>query len=56
MPAALEVLGIAGARVKQVTAFAFPELFARFGLRRTAVRALVRRRSRARTMLAVGPR
>jgi hypothetical protein len=32
MPAALEVLGIAGARVKQITAFAFPELFARFGL------------------------
>ncbi|HEX2467918.1 MAG TPA: nuclear transport factor 2 family protein [Solirubrobacterales bacterium] len=31
-PAALEVLDIEGTRVKQITAFAFPRLFARFGL------------------------
>jgi RNA polymerase sigma-70 factor (ECF subfamily) len=31
-PAALEVLRIEGARVKEITAFAFPRLFARFAL------------------------
>jgi RNA polymerase sigma-70 factor, ECF subfamily len=31
-PAAIEVLSIEGARVKGITAFAFPQLFARFGL------------------------
>jgi RNA polymerase sigma-70 factor, ECF subfamily len=31
-PASLEVLQIEGARVKEITAFAFPQLFARFGL------------------------
>jgi RNA polymerase sigma-70 factor, ECF subfamily len=30
--AALEVLAIEGSRVQEITAFAFPELFARFGL------------------------
>jgi hypothetical protein len=29
---ALEVLGLEGAQVKEITAFVFPELFPRFGL------------------------
>jgi hypothetical protein len=32
MPAALEVLRIEGGRVKEITAFAVPSIFARFGL------------------------
>ena len=35
--ASLEVLTLHGARVKQVVAFAFPELFARFGLPRSRI-------------------
>jgi RNA polymerase sigma-70 factor (ECF subfamily) len=31
-PASLEVLAIEGARVKEITAFVYPQLFARFGL------------------------
>jgi RNA polymerase sigma-70 factor, ECF subfamily len=32
VPTSLEVLGVEGSRVKEITAFVFPELFPRFGL------------------------
>jgi hypothetical protein len=42
-PAALEVLGIEGVRVREITAFASPRLFARFGLPAALDRARAQR-------------